>query len=73
MEVGEVYEDLTVACKDAAALLVLTNHKRYEDFELPNKNLTVLDVWQVCKKIRESATNYYTLGNVAMEGIQCGE
>ena len=73
LEVGEVYEDLTAACKDAAALLVLTNHKRYEDFELPNKNLTVLDVWQVCKKIRESATNYYTLGNVAMEGIQCGE
>ena len=65
---GEVFTDLSQACKGASALLVLTNHKRYEEFLPENLNLTVLDVWQVCKKIREkNLPNYYTLGNLIID------
>lgn len=73
---GEVFADLTAACEGAAALLVLTNHKRYEEFLPQNLNLKVLDVWQVCKKIREkNCPNLYTLGNLLLdeEAEKCGE
>lgn len=76
LQCGEVFTDLAAACEGAAALLVLTNHKRYEEFLPPNLNLTVLDVWQVCKKIREkNLPNYYTLGNLLIDGEagKCGE
>lgn len=70
LQLGAACEDLSTACKGAAALLVLNNHERYENFSLPETNLTVLDAWQVCKKI-DSA---FTLGNFLLEeGEQCAE
>ncbi|MBQ6975915.1 MAG: hypothetical protein IJQ16_05110 [Selenomonadaceae bacterium] len=76
MNCGEVFTDLTQACNGAAALLVLTNHRRYEEFLPTNLNLKVLDVWQVCKKMREkNFPNLYTLGNLMLdeEAGKCGE
>lgn len=70
LNLGAVFEDLTTACEGAAALLVLNNHQRYEEFCPPKSNLTVLDTWQVCKKI-DSA---FTLGNFLLEdGVKCAE
>ena len=69
LQLGAACENLSEACKGAAALLVLNNHERYETFSLP-ENLTVFDAWQVCKKI-DSA---FTLGNFLLEeGEQCAE
>ncbi len=68
LNLGEVFEDLNQACDGAATLLVLTNHKRYEEFLPQNLNLTVLDVWQVCKKIRDgNFKNYCTIGNLLID------
>lgn len=63
LQLGEAFEDLSAACKNAAALLVLNNHERYENFLLPESSLPVFDAWQVCKKI-DSA---FTLGNILLE------
>lgn len=68
LNLGEVFTDLNKACDGASALLVLTNHKRYEEFLPQNLNLTVLDVWQVCKKIRDgNFKNYCTIGNLLID------
>ncbi len=67
LEVGEVYKNLSDACEGAAALLVLNNHRGYEDFELPKDlpgDFTILDVWQVCKKIQAENFHYCTIGNL---------
>ena len=56
LRLGTVFENLSAACKGAAALLVLNNHERYENFSLPESNLLVLDAWQVCKKIDSAST-----------------
>ena len=70
LQLGEVFADLSTACEGAAVLLVLNNHRRYEDFQLPESNLAVLDTWQACKKI-DSA---FTLGNFLLEeGGTCAE
>ncbi|MBQ3337229.1 MAG: nucleotide sugar dehydrogenase [Selenomonadaceae bacterium] len=63
LQLGEAFEDLPAACKNAAALLVLNNHEQYENFLLPESSLPVFDSWQVCKKI-DSA---FTLGNILLE------
>ena len=65
---GEVFTDLLSACEGAAALLILTNHKNYEEFLPQNLNLKVLDIWQVCKKMREkNLPNLYTIGNLLID------
>lgn len=71
LQLGEVFDDLSEACEGATALLVLNNHERYEDFQLPaTKNFTVLDTWSVCKKIGAA----FTLGNFLLEeGGTCAE
>ncbi len=70
LKLGEVFADLSAACKGAAVLLVLNNHRRYEDFQLPESNLAVLDTWQACKKINSA----FTLGNFLLEeGGTCAE
>lgn len=68
LDLGEVFTDLHKACEGAAALLVLTNHKGYEEFLPQDLNSMVLDVWQVCKKICESNfKNYFTIGNLLID------
>ena len=62
LKLGVVFEDLSTACAGAAALLVLNNHERYENFQLPESNLAVFDAWQACKKIQAA-----TLGNFLLE------
>lgn len=62
LKLGAAFEDLSEACKGAAALLVLNNHERYEDFRLPEATLAVLDAWSACKKISAA-----TLGNFLLE------
>ena len=70
LNLGEVFEDLQTACNGAEALLILNNHQSYEDFQLPESNLKVLDTWKVCKKI-DSA---FTLGNFLIEeAVICAE
>lgn len=67
---GEVFEDLPTACKGAAALLILNNHRSYEDFQPLESNLKILDTWKICKKI-DSA---FTLGNFLIEeAVTCAE
>ena len=63
LKVGAAFEDLSEACAGAAALLVLNNHERYENFRLPESNLAVFDAWSACKQIDSSAT----LGNFLLE------
>ena len=62
LKLGAAFADLSEACKGAAALLVLNNHERYEDFRLPEATLAVLDAWSACKKISAA-----TLGNFLLE------
>lgn len=70
LKLGAAFGNLSEACKNAAALLVLNNHERYENFTLPDTNLKILDAWKVCKKIDSALT----LGNFLLEeGGQCAE
>ena len=70
LQLGTVFENLSVACAGASALLVLNNHERYEDFQLPESNLIILDTWQACKKIDST----FTLGNfLLVEAGTCAE
>ena len=61
LNLGEVFTDLAAACEGAAALLVLNNHRKYSELEL-TVPCAVLDIWQVCRKIR--APEYFTVGNL---------
>lgn len=65
LQLGAVVTDLSAACEDSTALLVLNNHERYEEFQLPAlKNFVVFDAWQVCKKIvANDSIKVFTLGN----------
>ncbi len=69
LQLGAVVTDLSAACEDSAALLVLNNHERYEEFQLPAlKNFVVFDAWHVCKKIFASdSIKVFTLGNFLLE------
>lgn len=70
LNLGAAFEDLSEACACASALLVLNNHERYENFQLPESNLAVLDAWSACKKIDSAAT----LGNFLLgEAGTCAE
>lgn len=62
LKLGAAFIDLSEACAGAAALLILNNHERYEDFQPPESNLAVLDAWSACKKISAA-----TLGNFLLE------
>ena len=42
LKLGAVFEDLSEACKGAAALLILNNHQRYEDFQLPEEKFLAI-------------------------------
>ena len=68
LNLGEVFENLSVACEGAGALLILNNHRDYEDFELPknlSKDFHILDIWQVGKKIQaENIFDYHTIGEL---------
>lgn len=61
LNLGEVVEDLNSACQNAAALLILNNHRKYSEIEM-SVNCPVLDIWQVCKKIK--SPEYYTIGDL---------
>ncbi len=61
LNLGAVVEDLSAACEGAAALLVLNNHPRYEEFRLPESTLAVFDAWQATK------LDAATLGNFLLE------
>ena len=69
LQLGSVVKDLSEACRNAAALLVLNNHERYDELQLPaTKNFAVLDTWQVCKKIvANNSVKVFTLGNFLLE------
>ena len=69
LNLGAVAENLSAAVTDAAALLVLNNHERYEEFTL-TKPLLVFDAWAVCKRINAA----FTLGNFLAKGAgSCAE
>lgn len=61
LNVGAVVEDLSAACEGAAALLVLNNHERYENFTLPESKLAIFDAWRATK------LNAATPGNFLLE------
>lgn len=71
LNVGEVYDDLTVACADSRALIVLNNHINYSKIQLldiKNDDFIILDVWNVCQKLYDQFKNIYTLGNMNLGG-----
>lgn len=61
LNLGEVFEDLSEACKNSSALLILNNHKKYSEIEI-SVDCSVLDIWSVCKKIQ--TPKYFTIGNL---------
>ena len=68
LDLGEAFEDLSAACKGAAALLILNNHQRYENFQPPESKLAIFDAWRATK------LNAATLGNFLLEeGGICAE
>lgn len=71
LSLGEVCMNLEDACRDAALLLVLNNHKEYAALKaLPvseedTARFTVLDAWGVCRDLYQNPhVNIYTLGNM---------
>lgn len=60
---GEVCSDIYEACRDASALLVLNNHKKYFDLQedavlmKSHNDFVILDTWGVCQ-------NLYSIENV---------
>ena len=72
LDLGDVFSDLYAACKDASALLVLNNHKKYMEIaeyaEFCNRKLAILDVWGACRNLYlRSSGGIATLGNLMME------
>ncbi len=72
LALGECVEDLSYACKDAAALCILNNHNKYNSLALTDylarKDLPILDTWGVCDEIRNSEKKpYYTFGNMLID------
>ncbi|MBR1657029.1 MAG: nucleotide sugar dehydrogenase [Synergistaceae bacterium] len=62
---GRAFETIHETCEGADALLILNNHEKYLGLtreDLGNENITVLDSWQVCKKIKGT----HTLGNMLL-------
>jgi len=55
LRLGQVYDTLGDACKEAKLLLVLNNHKKYTmvmgEEVLSNPGLEILDVWGMCTEL----------------------
>lgn len=72
LNLGEVYDSLEAACQGAGVLLVLNNHKKYEQLQsfpaLEQDHFAVLDAWDVCAKLRNSDKSVSTLGNLCIGG-----
>ena len=80
LNLGEYYADLYEACKDASALLVLNNHKKYSSVleheslkarKLPHGYVfEILDSWNVCTELHYSdSIKISTLGNMEIESL----
>lgn len=74
LELGEVYESLEQACRGAALLLVLNNHKKYEtlrSFPALTEGegpAAVLDAWGMCRDLtRDPQVSVCTLGNLMIQ------
>ena len=68
---GEVFEDVYDASRDAAVLMVLNNHKKYFNLQereelLHSKNdFAILDAWGVCSNLYNNPNiEILTLGNL---------
>lgn len=72
LRLGPVFETLEEACNGTVALLVLNNHSSYAEIrEIPvgdmKSRYSLLDVWQSCINVVESANiKKYNLGNFLM-------
>lgn len=71
LKLGDVYDDFYAACKDAAVLLVLNNHKKYAGIEAKPElykakdGFAVLDTWGVCGSLyHDDCIDINTLGNM---------
>lgn len=72
LNLGEVYDSLEDACQGAGVLLVLNNHKKYEQLQpfpaLEQDHFAVLDAWDVCAELRNGGKSVSTLGNLCIGG-----
>lgn len=72
MELGEIYDSLETACQGGGVLLVLNNHKRYEQLlpfpALKQEHFAVLDTWNVCTNLHNSGVTIDTLGSLEIGG-----
>ncbi|MBP5158621.1 MAG: nucleotide sugar dehydrogenase [Treponema sp.] len=79
LELGDCYDDLYDACRDASVLLVLNNHKKYgsvlERDELRARKtpgggtFEILDSWNVCTELHYCGDiRISTLGNMNIPG-----
>ena len=71
LQLGEVYDDLYEACKDARALLVLNNNKRYatlegrDEISFSKGGFEILDSWGACSELYYcDGVKISTLGNM---------
>ncbi len=72
---GQVYADLADACRDAKVLLVLNNHRRYQDvqrcpeIEHSKGGFAILDAWGACRDLYHSdGVKICTLGDFMLDG-----
>lgn len=72
LSLGEVYDSLEDACQGAGVLLVLNNHKKYEQLRpfpaLEQERFAILDAWDVCAGLRDCGKSVSTLGNLCIGG-----
>ncbi len=55
--IGEVYSELTDACRNSRLLLILNNHKKYSDvlydkvFSRSERGFAIFDAWRACAEL----------------------
>lgn len=71
LKMGEVFDSVHEACKNADLLLVLNNNKKYKELSLDTtvlkENFAVLDTWDVCGSLGEPEIPKSTLGNLMIK------
>lgn len=75
LDLGEVYKELMDACRGAKVLLVLNNHKKYQDVQrsqvlgCEKESLAILDAWGACRDLYHSdGVRICTLGDFLLDG-----
>ncbi len=72
LKMGDVFDCVEDACKNADLLLVLNNNKKYKELALDaaalKDNFAILDTWDVCGSMSDSGIAKSTLGNLMIKG-----